>query len=322
MTSATGPLWRRQGLVLGLEREHPWWVSHLQSPTVLPLSETVWRVYFAARDADNRAHLVAVDLDPSDGMRLVTKRLQPMLERGPPGAFDHAGLGPSDVIRMDGRVLLYYTGVSVRTDVRTQFAIGAAASEDDGLTFKKVTAGPILCTGPFDPYFSSSPTVLKSENGYRMWYSSCVRWGKSDGALEPSYEIRTTTSSDGLVWDLRSQTAVDLGRFGWEGLARPTVALIGDTPMMWFSGRGAAFRGPGRDTYRIYCARVDAKGVASSTIEPVVFSNPPEGADFDSWMQAYPCIVPYHDDLIMFYNGNDFGRAGIGWARLRGGARG
>jgi hypothetical protein len=32
-------------------------------------------------------------------------------------------------------------------------------------------------------------------------------------------------------------------------------------------------------------------------------------------------VLPYGDDLIMFYNGDEFGKAGFGWARLPGGAR-
>jgi hypothetical protein len=51
----------------------------------------------------------------------------------------------------------------------------------------------------------------------------------------------------------------------------------------------------------------------------VQFENPPVTGDFDSWMQAYACVVPHGEDLVMFYNGNDFGRAGFGWARSPGG---
>jgi hypothetical protein len=42
--------------------------------------------------------------------------------------------------------------------------------------------------------------------------------------------------------------------------------------------------------------------------------------DFDSWMQAYGCVMPHGDDLIMIYNGNGFGGSGFGWTRLPGGA--
>ena len=49
---------------------------------------------------------------------------------------------------------------------------------------------------------------------------------------------------------------------------------------------------------------------------PVPFSPAPQADDFDGWMQAYPCVVPWGDRQVMFYNGNEVGQSGFGWAVL------
>jgi hypothetical protein len=66
---------------------------------------------------------------------------------------------------------------------------------------------------------------------------------------------------------------------------------------------------------------LDECGVGSGAAEPVIFENAPQAADFDSWMQAYPCVLTDGDDLVMFYNGDGFGVGGFGWARCLGAAR-
>jgi hypothetical protein len=37
---------------------------------------------------------------------------------------------------------------------------------------------------------------------------------------------------------------------------------------------------------------------------------------WDSQMQAFPSVVSYHDQTFLFYNGNDYGREGFGYAVL------
>jgi hypothetical protein len=314
----TRTLWRREGQLVTVQPGHTWWATHAQLPTVLPLSERLWRVYFGARDASQRGHIVAVDVDPDDGMRIVTEHLDPLLERGSIGAFDHEGTIPAAAIVVDGRVRLYYIGVSLRRDVRAQVSIGLAISED-GLKFRRAFAGPVRGVGPHDPYFTSAPTVLRTPDGYRMWYVSGTQWRDIDGLLDVFYEIRTTRSDDGLIWDPRSETAVALRPPLEAGLGRPWIIDSSDGRRMWLSRRGHSYRGPGDGAYRLVSIAADTRGAFAGPAEPVQFANPPAAGDFDSWMQAYACIVPHGEDLVMLYNGNDFGRAGFGWARLPGG---
>jgi hypothetical protein len=314
----THALWRREGQLVTVKPGHAWWVSHAQLPTVLALSDRLWRVYFAARDSGNHSHIIAVDVDPGDGMRIIAEHLEPLLECGAVGAFDHEGMGPAAAIVVDGRVRLYYSGVSVRRDVRGQVSIGLAVS-DDGLKFRRAFAGPVHGIGPLDPYFTSAPTVLRTDEGYRMWYVGGTQWRDVDGFPDLFYEIRTTHSDDGKLWDPRSATAVALRPPLEAGLGRPWITDGGGGRRLWLSRRGKSYRGPGDGAYHLVSIAADCQGSFAGPAEPVQFENPPVAGDFDSWMQAYACIVPHGEDLVMFYNGNDFGRAGFGWARLPGG---
>ncbi|MEA2721914.1 MAG: hypothetical protein QOJ39_3778 [Candidatus Eremiobacteraeota bacterium] len=304
---------RRRGLLIVPPRSAAWF-SHAQNPTVLALAADRWRIYFAARNEANRATVFAADVDPRNEMRVLEIYARPLLPPGAIGAFDVAGLGPSCALAACGRVWLYYVGVTVRSDVPYQHSIGLAVS-DDGLAFERVATGPVLSTGPYDPIFVSTPFVRHTGSAYEMWYGSATGWDASAGRLEAAYAIRRTVSADGVVWSAATTLAVPPDDPRMVGATRPWIARDGERSRVWFSRRGADFRSGGPGAYRLVHAPLADGGThADGPIERVVFENPPQPGDWDAQMQAYPCVMPLGDDLVMFYNGNEFGRAGLGWA--------
>ncbi|MER9581450.1 hypothetical protein [Mesorhizobium sp. M0276] len=241
------------------------------------------------------------------------EHLDPILEWGPSGTFDCSGLGPSCALMIDGRVHLYYSGIYPRTDVSFQISIGLATSED-GLSFKRAFTGPIRGIGPVDPYFVSTPFVGAVEGGYRMWYASGTGWANVRGVLEPDYILRSCFSPDGMMWETRSSVVLgdDLG----DGISqtRPWITQDAGGMRLWYSRRGRDFRAGGNEAYRLFSRRINIPDGAVGEAEPVVFSNPPTTGEFDNWMQAYCCVMQCASGEVMFYNGDGFGEAGIGWA--------
>lgn len=311
--------WRREGLILQVPPLHPWWASHAQLPTVLPLSDRLWRIYFAARDGRNRSHVLAVDVDPCDRMRVLAEHFEPLLAPGRAGAFDHTGVLPSCALAVEGQVRLYYSGLFVREDVRGSGAVGLALS-DDGLSFRRAFEGPVHGVGPYDPFFGVSPMVCVQGQEWRMYYVGGGGWRQVEGVLDPFYEIRQTTSTDGLVWSPRSRAVFPDRAQGASSQARPWITGADGDARLWFSQRGEGYRQAGADAYHIASIGLDPQGCALGTAEPALFDPAPASGDFDGWMQAYGCVAACGEDLIMVYNGDDFGRSGFGWARLEGGA--
>lgn len=315
--------WRREGLVLSPLPSHSWWTSHAQAPTILPLSDRLWRIYFAARDEVPRARILCADADPRDGMRLLRLHPDPVLELGAEGAFDSHGMAPSTVRAASGRIHLYYTGIVRRTEVPYRLAIGHAVSEDGGLSFQRVSPEPIFTSGPCDPLFVTMPCVRAAAlGGLDMWYASGVEWRQVAERMEPFYELRHSRSADGGAWDRRTRLALGLEGVGDAGLTRPWLLDCGGDRRVWYSRRGwRNFREPGKASYRIHQAILGEDGFSIIGGSPLKFENPPRTGEWDGWMQAYACVHPLGNDLVMLYNGDDFGRAGFGWARLAGGAR-
>ncbi len=314
-------LWRREGLLLQTRPDHPL-LTRAYVPTVLPLGDTLWRVYFAGWDQDKRSRILAVDVDPTRSMQVVGEHFSPLFDLGQIGTFDHSGTIPCCAIAVGSEVWLYYFGLYLRKDVPAAAAIGLAVS-DDGLHFRRPYLGPVLGTGPLDPFFSSTPCVRRYGDGYRMWYVSGLPWTLSgpDGRPDPAHGIRLAHSRDGRLWAPDTVRVMEPREPAETGLARPWIVPSGAGGQFYYSRRGGGYREGGQTPYHIARVAMDAEsGQVTGSPVALEYENPPQPGDFDSWMQAYSCVLPCGDDLIMVYNGNDFGKTGIGWARLPGGA--
>jgi hypothetical protein len=310
-------LLRRERRLLVPPEAHPWWRSHAQCPTVLELDDSLWRVYFAARNASNQSHIVYADFDPRHDMRRLRLETEPLLGLGAPGTFDSAGMGPSAALFVGARVFLYYVGFSPRRDVPHQLAIGLAISEDGGISFSRAAPGPVLSTGPFDPFFASMPHVMYSDGVFAMHYMSGIAWRRHGDRFDPLYLIKRAVSSDGIRWTTDNSIAVGFADAAETALARPWVIHRNDGHHMWFCRRGARdSEGRVEDPYRLGYAR-SRDGLTWTRADDLLrFANPPRSGDWDIAMQAYPCVVPRGDELFLFYNGDGFGQTGFGFARI------
>jgi len=83
---------------------------------------------------------------------------------------------------------------------------------------------------------------------------------------------------------------------------------------MWYSYRKLRdYRTDTNAAYRIGYAE-SSNGMAwERKDDQIVFE--PEGG-WDDFMQCYPHVIDLNGERIMFYNGNGFGQAGFGYARL------
>jgi hypothetical protein len=309
--------WRRRGLVAAPTGDDAW-ATHAQVPTVLELDNRLWRIYVAARNVANRSRVVAIDVDPGDGMRVLRVHPRPVLAFGAPGAFDADGVGPSCVLRVGDRIVLYYVGMAVAADVPYQSAIGCAVSDDGGLTFERLAATPIFGPVVRASVWVSMPMVRDTLDGHEMVFTHATRWSEVDGRLEAEYGIAHTRSRDGLAWDDVVTIVRDPRAEHAAGLTRAWIATTpaGET-RLWYARRGPHFRRRPEDAYRIASVPyLDVAAATTADADPVRFANPPQSGDWDDAMQSYASIVPLDGTLVMLYNGNGFGHGGFGWAVL------
>lgn len=297
--------WRKIGLVIP-PLGYAWAKTHAQNPMAFHKSGSIHRVFFAPRDEKGRACAAWADIDikhPERGM--LEHSRSPLLGIGRPGAFDDCGVMPHSLVESEGTLYMFYTGWSLAVVVPFTFFIGLARSTDGGQTFHRISEAPVLGRTTSDPFLTAAPWVLVENGLWRMWYVSATHWSLEEGdQAKHYYRIKYAESHDGMDWRPVC-TVVD-----FEGdehaLARPVVRKTATGYDMWFCSRGGA------EGYRARHATSTDGLRWNRTPEPAGPEVTPEA--FDSDMICYPFVFEFNGQEFMLYNGNAYGRDGIGLA--------
>jgi len=312
------PQLRRRGPVLAPGLLGPEWSMHCQMPTPFLVSPGVLRLYFCSRDRANRSHVFYADFDAAPPWRLREIARRPVLSPGALGTYNAQGVMPTAVVDRGDEVWLYTIGWTVRSDVPYHNAVGLVRSRDRGRTFEHMVPGPVVGTGPNEPYFCGTADVARIGERWVMWYMSATEWRTVAGKPEPRYHLKQAFSDDGVRWRYGESVAVDYLSDDEGGIARATVLPWHGGYCMWFCHRGIAdYRGTGARTYRLGSAW-SADGTTWERRAAPVFDAPPAADGFDAGMECYPAAFAGRDGVYVFYNGSDFGQTGIGYASLRG----
>jgi len=283
--------------------------GYMQGPVALNCGNLI-RVYYAARDFDGKSFPTYFELDINNLDRIIYIHKDSIIPRGPCGTFDDDGIMPACALQVDENIWMYYSGWNRRITIPYHNTTGLAISEDGGRSFRRMFNGPILDRTPYEPFMSVTPWVIKSDI-WSMWYVSGISWIDIDGHLEPTYGIRHAKSIDGITW-IREKNFVIPMRHSEEAIARPTVIFKNNTFHMWYSFRNSRNFRDGDGSYRIgYAYSIDGgKWIRADQLNKV----PRSGLEWDSHMQCYPYVIDIKENFYMFYNGNSFGKTGIGLA--------
>jgi hypothetical protein len=307
--------WQKKGLIFTPERNYDWMTSHAQVPLVDRVNENLLRIYFGTRDENNRTVTTFIEVDANDPSQVSYVHDRPVLGLGELGCFDDCGAMPSWIVDRGSAKYLYYTGWNTSTTVPYRNSIGLAVSEDGGRTFSRVYDGPILDRTYREPHFCAVPCVLIEDGKWRMWYLSGVGWELVNGKPEPRYHIKYAESLDGIDWDRRGVVCIDFKSENEAGIVRPSILREGGIYKMWYSYRGLEnYRTDQKTSYRIgYAESKDGIGwtrkdeIGGLTVSP---------SGWDSEMVAYPYVYAQGQTKVMVYNGNGFGKSGVGFAVL------
>ena len=167
-TSPDGIVWTKDPAnpVLDLGPDGSWDDSEVMHPTVL-FKDNTFHMWYNGHHEETRI-LYASSSDGTDWMRFTDR---PVLDLGPPGAWDDEGLLGMCVLYVDNAYHMWYTGANVL------WRIGHAISPDGLTWWKDSLHNPVLEPGGFVGGFESwdyplvgFPCVMFDGSQYKMWY--------------------------------------------------------------------------------------------------------------------------------------------------------
>ncbi len=283
------------------------WMQTFTGPSFAVHKEgSLYDVYVTGRDDKNRSLIGKVEIDltrPSKAQKIDSK---PIFECGELGCFDENGVSYPVIVETEGERYMYYVGWMPTVLTPFQNFTGLAKASKGSDLFTRVSRAPILGRTNAEPFSSGSVYVLKEDDVWKIWYTSFLKWGEP-GEHKHYYVIKYAESENGINWNRDGHICINIEDESEYAIGKPSVIKIGEIYHMWYVYRGEEYRiGYAHSEDGInWIRRDDLAGIDISDY------------GWDSKAISYPHVFRHDDYLYMLYCGNEYGREGLGLARMK-----
>jgi hypothetical protein len=294
--------WIKKGLIFKPNSSTPWMKKRAYLPTPIVLDKKI-RIYFSSMTEDMIGRIGFVEVAIENPLNVLSISEKPCLDIGEVGCFDEHGVTPSCVIKVGYDMFMYYYGWMKTTKAPQLLFTGLAVSRNNGITFERVSKVPIL-DRTNQEHISRSACFVLPENSNNMWYTGSLSGFSTNfnGKITPRYTIKQISSN--------GKHNIFLPENNEFGIARPWVIKDSEEDYkMWYSVRStdkSYYIGYATSSNSLTWIRHDNEvGIKVSE------------SGWDSEMICFASVVDTEYDRIMFYNGNNHGESGFGYAVLR-----
>lgn len=301
--------WDKKGLCFSKENLPQWAQQSALQPTPLLLNKDVIRVFVGMRDNEGISRIGYVDLNAQDPSCILDISRSPLLDIGVPGSFDDNGVVPTAVIFNNNTIYLYYAGYNLGHNVRFCAYAGLAISKDVGKTFKRVQTIPVFERTESELLFRVPHSVIVESEKWRFWYGGGNKFIVHQGKTVPTYDIKYLESSSPTVIPSVGKTILTFRNADEYRVARPYVVFDQGIYKM-FCCIGTFSKG-----YRLGYAESE-DGIKWNRCDEKLGIDVSSEGSWDSEMMAYPSFIRTSYGSYLFYNGNNYGEQGFGYAVL------
>jgi hypothetical protein len=300
--------WEKLGLIVAPNPD-VWWMACYAGPSFVRVKGESWEIFVTGRDINNESRIGRVfGVWTADGFTVRHVDADPVFDVGEIGTFDESGVSYPWIVEEAGSLLMYYVGWVSGGKSRFQNYTGLARSEDDGKTWVRTARIPLLDRNQLDPFGTGSCCVFHDGEQYVMYYTAFEEWIPDPAKNSPTYNLKIAVSDDGYSWMRSGEVAVGFAQESEHVIGKPSILIADSVRHLWYSCRGAA--------YRIGYARAEAGERFVRCDDAVGIL--PSASGWDSEMIEYAHVFRDGYSVFMVYNGDNFGKTGLGLAKLEG----
>jgi len=277
------------------------YLSHAANPVVLKIEDCLFRIFFNSRDENQRSSVYSIDFD-LDSRRSIPNTLKVQFLLKSSDSYFKDGVSLGSHFELSGVTWIGFMGWTNPVMKHWYGKIGKFRLNSN-FDFESIEAKPWFDLDSFDSTSLSYPAVYFSEKIMHVWYGSTRTWDAGNG--EMIHILKEKVSRDYLQFE-SSNRIVEWKLGESQAFSRPSILEIHDYFLMAYSFRGSTTK------YRIGFGLIEK----DSTIIKQAYTFSTSASSWESEMVEYPYLVPHRDSIFMFYNGNGYGKSGIGLAQL------
>jgi hypothetical protein len=279
-------------------------LDYSSNPVAISLSDSQIRIIFNSRDVENRSSIYSIDFFP--------EKLEPDYDSvslqhtyGEESSYFSHGISVGQLFSLDGQRRLSVMGWKNYRDKHWEGRVGSISINENG-DLMQLDPEPWMDLDSEDPISLSYPAIYTFNNSTKIWYGSTISWDTGNGEMLHILK-EATISEDGQIIKSNIEIPHILGSA--QAFSRPAIVAIEKSHLMAYSYRGDGTK------YRIGFILLEDFSSASHLggISPLLTSI----SEWESDMVEYPSFFRFKNQLFMLYNGNSFGKTGVGIVNVR-----
>lgn len=281
------------------------WSSHMMAPAPYIGADGICYVYFGAWDANNISSIFRMKYDLE---AFQASEYEFQIEKGLAGTFDENGVFPGAAFEFEGMSYLSYTGFQLGHKI-PHYNFAGLCRINIGGELARTRDYPILDRTSEGLFVRSGLTYSNLNGTDFSFYAAGSSFEMIAGKMRPNYDIFMQKKSP---FNLEPSGQQIIERNADEhGLGRPYVCQFKGKLMLFYTRRKKDFN------YRVGMALSDDQGNNWKRSDYLLDGITSLLPGIDDEMQYFPAPLIFKDDLFIFYNGNNFGRHGIGVAKFQ-----
>ena len=293
-----------------------WWCSQSTGPSFFRRkSNDQIEAFITGRDADGISRIGTATINKIQNGSLVLEQIsnKVVFDIGESGCFDENGVSYPWIVEHNSKEFMFYVGWVKGGKNRFQNFLGLAIRNKEEEFFTRISKSPIMDRSNEEPYGIGSCCVVRESGRWLMLYTSFLPWNQdkykslSHPHSQPSYNIKYAYSDNLIDWQRSNESILDFqDKEHIHGKPVASQESNGEWNL-YFSVRG--------DSYRIaFACGSDLMFLKRGA--NLVFQN----SDWISMTQEYAFPLTIDGWQYLFFNGNGYGRSGLGYAVLNKGA--
>lgn len=271
--------------------------SHTSNP-VLVKQNNLTRLFFNMRDNFQKSSVFSVDLNHNDLSILPdTFKVQYLVDSSTPS---YCSQGVSLGGFNDSKFTIGFMGWHAITGGHWKGLIGELKLDNE-LDLRSIDNTPIQIPIDSESISFSYPCYVNYEKKQYMWFGATVTWEAGNGEM---LHVLRRRDVNARINDYEIPYKLNLR----QAFSRPSIASVGTHSILAYSFRGNI------DKYRIGFNYLDSMGLPISDHPDYIME--PSKNKWENEMVAYPYLFTHADKIMMLYNGNSYGKTGIGLAEI------
>ena len=276
--------------------------SHVSNPIVLDINVHIWRVFVSVRNEFNQSSVVYFDIAKATYKKISKARVLINIENYA-NTFFADGIGLGDYFCVNNKTTFGFMAWKQHKTKHWTGEIGTFNLNNQLDKIVAVNALPQLKIGVDANISLSYPGYLYENGLLHIWYGSTLTWDAGNSDMHHVIKHLTIDSQGHRTYHGQ---CIPSSLTGFQAFSRPIVRPFGNRYVMVLSSRKAKLN----YTIKFFQSNDLANWqCVESQIEP-------RQAEQDDEMICYPYLMTEGGNFYLWYNGNSYGKTGLGVAKL------